>query len=55
MVSASYDLLPADLKSQVAVNPDNLALTFAFTPDQNAWLAEHATEASEQYATWTGQ
>ena len=53
--SASYDLLPADLKSQVAVNPDNLALTFAFTPDQNAWLAEHATEASEQYATWTGQ
>ncbi len=51
----SYDLLPADLKGQVLVNPDNFSKTWAFTAEQDAWLAEHASEASDKYATWTGQ
>ncbi len=55
VVKASYDLLPTDLQGQVLVNPNNFPLTFAFTAEQDAWLAEHATEASERYATWTGQ
>jgi spermidine/putrescine-binding protein len=55
VVEASYDLLPADLKSQVLVNPENFAETWSFTAEQDAWLAEHASEASDKYATWTGQ
>ena len=51
----AYDLLPAELQSQVLVNPNNFPLTFAFTSVQDVWLAEHAAEASEKYATWTGQ
>ncbi len=55
VVEDSYDLLPADLQTQVLVNPENYSQTWSFTPEQNAWLAEHASEASDKYATWTGQ
>jgi spermidine/putrescine-binding protein len=55
VVKDSYDLLPAGLKNHVLVNPDNYDQTWSFTADQNEWLAEHASEASDKYATWTGQ
>jgi putative spermidine/putrescine transport system substrate-binding protein len=55
VVGDSYDLLPEGLQSQVLVNPDNLAGTWAFTPDQDVWLAENASDASERYATWVGE
>ncbi|HYI23534.1 MAG TPA: extracellular solute-binding protein [Candidatus Limnocylindrales bacterium] len=52
---ASYDLLPAELQSQVLVNPENLSGTWAFTPEQDAWLAENASDASERYSTWVSE
>ena len=55
VVRASYDLLPAELQTQVLVNPNNFSLTWAFTAEQDEWLAENANDASERYATWTGQ
>jgi spermidine/putrescine-binding protein len=55
VVEDSYDLLSSDLQSQVLVNPGNFSKTWAFTAEQNEWLAEHASEASDNYATWTGQ
>lgn len=55
VVEESYELLPDELKSQVLGNPDNISRTWAFTAEQNEWLAEHASEASERYATWVGE
>jgi len=47
--------LPAELQSQVLVNPENLSGTWAFTPEQDAWLAENASDASERYSTWVSE
>ncbi len=55
VVEASYELLDEELQSQVLVNPGNLAGTWAFTPEQDSWLAENASDASERYATWVGE
>jgi putative spermidine/putrescine transport system substrate-binding protein len=55
IVESSFELLPDELQSQVLGGPENLPLTWSFTAEQNVWLADHASEASERYATWVGE
>jgi spermidine/putrescine-binding protein len=51
----SYQLLPPDLQDQVLSNPTNFEKTFAFTPEQNAWFAENASDIAERWAAYISE